>query len=113
MVKGRTFKDVLPRERPAERKEGSWGDGYLGNLAQAKSLWQLDASLWSSPMAVLELVRQREFKGYSVNYSTAVFTKSLTRKYQHHLVEYNVHYTAKSCKRERGCTLNVKYSAKN
>lgn len=26
--------------------------GYLGNLAPAKSLWQLNASPWSSPVAV-------------------------------------------------------------
>ncbi len=39
------------RERPADRKDGSWRAGYLGNLAPAKSLWQLNASLWFSPRA--------------------------------------------------------------
>ena len=52
MAGSRKFKVVSACERPTEREEGSRGAGYLGNLAQAKSLWQLNASLWSSPRAV-------------------------------------------------------------
>ncbi len=48
------------RERPADRKDGSWRAGYLGNLAPAKSLWQLNASLWFSPRAGWELMREKD-----------------------------------------------------
>lgn len=45
-----------------EWTEKTGQNGYLGNLAQAASLWQLNASLWFFRKAVLKLqdIRKKE-----------------------------------------------------
>lgn len=80
MAESRTFKVVQECERLSERKGGRRRAGYLGNLAQAKSLWQLNASLWSSPRAVWGLVggRREETQTRVRGYSDPTFTISIS-----------------------------------
>lgn len=51
-LKGNAWVSQREASRLLRGCPGMKGAGYLGNLAPAKSLWPLNASLWSSPMAV-------------------------------------------------------------